>query len=84
MELTVDGYRLWQVRDSIGVPTTIAAVGAVDLIERASLRGLAVDERTIGLHPLYGEHVRAHDIFDKEQILKQLTDTIYRDIADYP
>lgn len=84
MTVIVDGYKLWQVRDSAGLPVNIAAIGALDLVHRAKLRGLVFDRSSIGWHPLYGEMVKTTDVFDRKHMSGMIADAIYNDVAEFP
>lgn len=84
MTVIVDGYKLWAASDSTGQPLVIAAFGAVDLIERAKLRGLVVHESSIGWHPYYGELAQITDYFDRKHLSGLIANAIYNDVAEFP
>lgn len=84
MTVIVDGYKLWRARDGSGERVVIAAINAIDLIDRAAARGVQVDERTIGWHELYRQIAATSDVFDRQHLEAQVAEAIYNDVAEYP
>lgn len=84
MTTIVDGYKLWVVYDTLGVPHTLAGVCAIDVQERAALRGIQTNQNSIGWHPHYGEYAATQDYFDRQNLSTQIASAIYNDVAEFP
>ena len=83
MSVIIDGYKLWSVKDVVGNCHNVAAYNRTHLIERAKLRNLEIDERTIGWNCMYGSFFESGAV-KRGLIEEELALAIYNDVSNHP